>query len=81
MSRIRTIAEADASGELAESYDKLKGPSGRVPHILKVQSLSPRTLASHYRFYRELMFGRGPLSRAERELIAVAVSQANTCFY
>lgn len=81
MAHIHIIDEADATGELAELYDKLRGPDGRVANILKVQSLSPKTLALHYAFYRELMFGRGALSRAQRELIAVAVSQANNCHY
>jgi alkylhydroperoxidase family enzyme len=31
--------------------------------------------------YQELMLADGPLSRAERELVAVVVSRANACFY
>ncbi len=81
MALIRTIDEAEATGALAELYGRLAAPDGAVANILKVQSLSPRTLAAHYAFYRELMFGRGALSRAQRELIAVAVSQANECHY
>jgi len=81
MAHIHTVSEDEATGELAELYDKLKAPDGRVPNILKVQSLSPRTLSTHYAFYRELMFGRSNLSRAQRELIAIAVSQANNCHY
>lgn len=81
MSHILSISETDASGELATLYEQMKDASGRVANILKVQSLSPRTLAAHFAFYRELMFGKSPLSRAQRELIAVAVSQANNCHY
>lgn len=81
MSHILSISEADASGELAALYEQMNDASGRVANILKVQSLSPRTLAAHFAFYRELMFGKSPLSRAQRELIAVAVSQANNCHY
>jgi len=81
MAHIQTISEADATGELAPLYEQMKDASGRVANILKVQSLSPRTLAAHFAFYRELMFGKSPLSRIQRELIAVAVSQANNCHY
>lgn len=81
MAHIKTIPEADAAGELATLYEQLKDGAGRVANILKAQSLSPRTLAAHYAFYRELMFGKNPLSRAQRELVAVAVSQANNCHY
>lgn len=81
MAQIRTIDEADATGPLAEIYRRLADRTGRVASILKVQSLSPGTLEAHYTFYRALMFGHGPLSRSQRELIAVAVSGANECHY
>jgi alkylhydroperoxidase family enzyme len=35
----------------------------------------------HYELYVELMRGPGPLSRVQREMIAVAVSSANHCHY
>jgi alkylhydroperoxidase family enzyme len=81
MPHIRTISESDATGELAEIYRQLRDPAGRVAHIFKIQSLSPRTLAAHSGLYRELMFGQGGLRRDQRELCAVAVSQANNCHY
>ena len=31
--------------------------------------------------YREIMFGRSELSRADREFLAVVVSRANDCHY
>jgi alkylhydroperoxidase family enzyme len=38
-------------------------------------------LRGHLALYRAIMFGDSGLSRAEREAVAVAVSQANDCFY
>ena len=35
----------------------------------------------HYDLYRHLMAGPSPLSRVQREMIAVAVSVENDCFY
>lgn len=81
MTLIRTIEEADATGELAEVYAQVRRGSDRVANILKAESLAPAVLAAHFQFYRELMFGQNPLKRAQRELIAVAVSQANGCHY
>jgi len=81
MALITTVAEDEASGPLAALYARLADPRGRVPNILKVQSLSPSTLEAHYALYRALMFGAGPLDRAQRELLAVAVSAANRCEY
>lgn len=81
MAQIRTIPEQEATGPLADLYRRLADPQGRVANILKCQSLSPVTLEAHYAFYRALMFGPGPLTRPQRELIAVAVSATNDCHY
>lgn len=54
---------------------------GRLAHILGVHELHPSALEAHLRLYRTLMFGPSPLSRRERESLAVAVSGLNDCFY
>lgn len=77
---IPAIEPADATGELAAVYGRL-GYRERAPRIVGVQSLHPAGLEGHIRLYRALMFGRSPLSRAEREAIAVVVSALNRCFY
>ncbi len=77
---IARVGPEEASGPLAELYRKLSG--GRpLAHILEIETLHPAGLAGHYDLYRALMFGPSPLSRAERESIAVVVSAANDCFY
>ncbi|MDP9068445.1 MAG: carboxymuconolactone decarboxylase family protein [Actinomycetota bacterium] len=56
------------------------GPQGdSLPHILASHSLNPKALQGHLALYRAVMFGDSPLSRAEREAMAVAVSAANDC--
>jgi len=46
-----------------------------------VHSLNVPALNAHLGLYRTLMFGPSALTRAEREMIAVAVSAANACGY
>lgn len=53
----------------------------RLANILASHSLNPEALAAHVRLYRTIMFGDSPLTRTEREAIAVAVSAANDCHY
>lgn len=77
---IRTVPVPEAAGELAEAYERL-GARDRIARILEVQSLHPAALEDHVRLYRTLMFGPSPLSRAERESVAVVVSTINDCFY
>lgn len=78
---IRTIDEGDAEGLLAELYQRLQRADGGVDHILKIHGLNPPSLAGHYDYYRTIMRGSSPLSRAQREMIAVVVSAVNRCHY
>ena len=81
---IRTLSRTEAEaggGLLAEVLSEIADRSGSVAHILLSQSLHPEGLRDHYRLYRTVMFGRGALSRADRESIAVTVSAVNGCHY
>jgi uncharacterized peroxidase-related enzyme len=81
MSWIHTVPESDAEGELADVYAAIEAGRGKVSNIMRVQSLLPGAMGAHMDLYLELLFRRGGLSRAERELIAVVVSAENRCRY
>ena len=82
MAWIRTVPEHEATGQLKREYDAAVKRAGHVFHILKVQSLTPRVLHAGIGLYQALMLADdSPLSRAEREAIATAVSHANHCLY
>jgi alkylhydroperoxidase family enzyme len=55
--------------------------SETLDNILAAHSLNAEALDAHLALYRTIMFGDSPLSRVEREAIAVAVSAANDCHY
>jgi alkylhydroperoxidase family enzyme len=79
---IETIAPEQATGLLAKLYQAALARAGKIYHVIRVQSLQPETLRISTMLYREIMFGQqSPLSRAQRELIATAVSRANACEY
>jgi alkylhydroperoxidase family enzyme len=78
---LRLIDEHEASGELREEYDAAVRRAGKVFNIVKAMSLRPPVLRTAMELYREVMFGRCELTRAERELLAVVVSSANDCHY
>jgi len=77
---IKVTSPEAADAELAKVYETITGRSG-VAHILQSQSLDPPGLAHHYALYRHLMYGPLPLTRAQREAIAVTVSIVNRCEY
>jgi len=78
---IRTIPPGEADGPLRESYDRAVTRAGRVYHIVRSMSLSPRMLEASMGLYLEVMHGSGSLSRRRREMLAVVVSATNRCHY
>ena len=51
------------------------------PGLLRIQSQNPGVLDGSMHLYTASMMGPSPLSRAQREALATAVSRANDCHY
>lgn len=81
MPYIEQISVAEATGLLKRLFDQALERAGRVWHIVHVQSLNPRVMDAGLKFYGAVMFGRSPLSRVQREMLATVTSKANDCFY
>ncbi len=81
MAYIRTIPEAQATDELAEAYRRVGNSDGTVDNVMKVHSLNVDSLRTHFAMYTAAMHKPSPLSRAEREMVAVVVSRINGCAY
>ena len=81
MAWIKTITEADAKDDLKEKYNELIEPWGGVDNILKIHSLNPESLDAHVKLYKTIMYGKSPIKRRDREMIAVVVSTINHCHY
>ncbi|HEV2218622.1 MAG TPA: hypothetical protein VGV88_13755 [Candidatus Dormibacteraeota bacterium] len=82
MARIKMVAEADATGPLAEMYARWKtlSRSGVVPEILRTMSLRP-DFAAAIDAASFMHFTDGALTRAQHEMIASYVSALNRCRY
>ena len=50
-------------------------------NILRIHGVSSPVMRLHFDLYRQLMYGRGPLTRVQREMVAVVVSGRNGCLY
>jgi uncharacterized peroxidase-related enzyme len=81
MSWITEINESDASDELKKIYQEIKTKRGKLSNVMTVHSLNPGSMKYHMDLYLHLMFGSSPLSRTDREFIAVLVSIFNNCGY
>lgn len=81
MAFIQPVEPDKAEGQLARIYHASVKRGGRVFNIIKIQSLNPPALQSMMQLYMAAMHGESPLSRAQREMMAVVVSRANDCHY
>jgi alkylhydroperoxidase family enzyme len=81
MSFIPIIPPSQADGLLADAYREVSARRGQVANIVGIHSVHPNAMLAHIRLYHAVMFAASPLSRVERETVAVAVSHANQCHY
>ncbi len=81
MAWIETVPPDEATGLLAKMYKAALDRAGRVFGVLRLQSLNPKVLHAGVSLYQEIMKADSPLTRAQREMIAVVVSATNNCHY
>ena len=82
MPYIRQVSDAEAQGAAKRELDAArKRAGGRVWNIVRIMTPNPAALRASMSFYSALMFGESPLTRAQREMLAVVVSSANDCHY
>ncbi|MEZ6003368.1 MAG: carboxymuconolactone decarboxylase family protein [Planctomycetota bacterium] len=81
MTWIRTIPEGEESGALLRSYQAARERAGHVFGIVRTMSLAPAILDASMGLYLRIMYAPRGLTRAQREMLAVVVSQANHCHY
>ncbi len=81
MAHIDVVGRDDADGLLERIYEQRATSAGRLWNIVSVQCHNPETLRESMRLYGAAMFCDSPISRAQREMIAVVTSQVNECHY
>jgi uncharacterized peroxidase-related enzyme len=67
--------------DVAELFDKCQAKLGLIPNVLVAYAHRPDKLRAFSLMYNDLMLGPSGLSKLEREMIAVAVSAENRCWY
>jgi uncharacterized peroxidase-related enzyme len=80
-----TALELKPSDDLSEAtktyFAKCEEKLGLVPNVLLSYAFDEKKLRAFTDMYNDLMLGDSGLSKLEREMIAVAVSSVNHCFY
>jgi uncharacterized peroxidase-related enzyme len=67
--------------DIKKYFDKCQEKLGMIPNVLRVYSFDQTKLRAFMDMYNDLMLGESSLSKLEREMIAVAVSAVNRCYY
>jgi hypothetical protein len=75
------IASTELSSNNKKLFDKCNEKLGFIPNVLATYAHDNAKLEAFTLFYNDLMMAPSGLSKLEREMIAVAVSSENRCFY
>jgi uncharacterized peroxidase-related enzyme len=81
MPYIKVFSLTEARGNLKREYDRALKRAGRIWNIVSIMSQNPRALKASMDFYSAIMYGSSPLSRSQREMLAVVTSATNHCVY
>ena len=81
MPYINQITIERATGLVKKELEKAVKRAGRVWNIVQIMSLNGRVMKASMEMYGATMFAESPLSRQQREMLAVVVSVANRCVY
>jgi uncharacterized peroxidase-related enzyme len=75
------LPQAPLSSEMEAYFAKCEEKLGFVPNVLKAYAFDMAKLTAFVAMYNDLMLAPSGLSKLEREMIAVAVSAQNRCYY
>ncbi len=76
-----SLKPAPLTPEMAAYFAKCEEKLGFVPNVLKAYAFDMAKLSAFVAMYNDLMLAPSGLSKLEREMIAVAVSAQNRCYY
>lgn len=76
------LAPSDELSDATKAYfAKCEEKLGLVPNVLLAYAFDEKKLRAFTNMYNDLMLGDSGLTKLEREMIAVAVSAVNHCYY
>ena len=75
------LEPAKLTPAMAAYFRKCQDKLGFVPNVLVAYAFDMAKLESFVALYNDLMLGESGLTKLEREMIAVAVSSQNRCYY
>ena len=81
VSRFPVPALAGLPADIRERIEAVQAKAGFVPNVFTALAHRPDEFRAFFAYHDALMLKEGGLSKAEREMIVVAVAGANDCLY
>lgn len=82
MAFISYVPYEEATPLLRQLYERCHNVNwGGVDNIIRIHGHDPWSMERHHELYHHLVQGPSPLSRQQREMVAVVVSGLNRCHY
>jgi uncharacterized peroxidase-related enzyme len=75
------LRDAEMTPAMQAYFDKCTEKLGFIPNVLKAYAFDMPKLEAFVAMYNDLMLAPSGLTKLEREMIAVAVSSQNRCYY
>lgn len=79
MTRLKALNPEEATGKTKELFNAIQGKLGVIPNMMRTMGNSPALLESYLNLNSTLAHGQ--LGPKTGELLAMAVSETNTCDY
>ena len=76
-----SLQRGNLSPAMQAYFDKCQEKLGFIPNVLQAYAFDNAKLEAFVGMYNDLMLAPSGLSKLEREMIAVAVSSVNRCYY
>ena len=80
-SALGEVSEKKLPADVRELYSSCRDKLNFVPNVFRAYTLDAEKLRTFRAMYNDLMLADSPLSKLEREMIAVVVSAVNRCHY
>jgi len=81
ISRFPVPEPAALPDDVRQAIEAAAAKAGFTPNVFLAYAWKPEQFRAFFQYYEALMRGESGLSRAEREMIVVAVSAVNSCSY
>ena len=81
MPYIKQVPVDEATGFIKRHYEAEVKKTGHIWNIIHIMAIAPQTLKGFVDLHMAVSYGDSPLSRVQREVLAVVTAKTLNCHY